>query len=106
MARDRIANGASGRAGGNRGLRDCKRHFQRQRRRPDRNLGPYVHDIIDILARAGRRGFAFNVLSLSSDPERRRPDLTTQTQARRCPTACAAMADDALCRITGSTSSP
>ena len=35
----------------------------------------YVHQTIDILARAGRRGFAFNVLSLSSDPERRRPGL-------------------------------
>lgn len=31
----------------------------------------YVHDTIDVLAQAGRRGFAFNVLSLSSDPERR-----------------------------------
>jgi SAM-dependent methyltransferase len=31
----------------------------------------YVRDTIDILAQAGRRGFAFNVLSLSSDPERR-----------------------------------
>jgi SAM-dependent methyltransferase len=35
----------------------------------------YVHDTIDTLARAGRRGFAFNVLSLSSDPERRAPNL-------------------------------
>ena len=35
----------------------------------------YVHDNIDILARAGQRGFAFNFLSLSSDPERRRSDL-------------------------------
>ena len=35
----------------------------------------YVHQTIDILARAGRRGFAFNVLSLSSDPDRRRPNL-------------------------------
>jgi SAM-dependent methyltransferase len=35
----------------------------------------YVHEIIDILARAGRRGFAFNVLSLSSDPERRSATL-------------------------------
>ena len=31
----------------------------------------YVHQTIDILAQAGRRGFAFNVLSLSSDPQRR-----------------------------------
>jgi SAM-dependent methyltransferase len=35
----------------------------------------YVHQTIDILARAGRRGFAFNVLSMSSDPDRRRPGL-------------------------------
>lgn len=35
----------------------------------------YVRDTIDILASAGRRGFGFNMLSLSSDPERRRPDL-------------------------------
>jgi SAM-dependent methyltransferase len=35
----------------------------------------YVHDTIDVLARAGRRGFAFNVLSLSSDPERRAAHL-------------------------------
>ncbi|MEA2893859.1 MAG: hypothetical protein QOI05_4652 [Bradyrhizobium sp.] len=35
----------------------------------------YVHRTIDILARAGRQGFAFNVLSMSSDPERRRREL-------------------------------
>jgi SAM-dependent methyltransferase len=35
----------------------------------------YVRQTIDMLAGAGRRGFAFNVLSLSSDPERRRPNL-------------------------------
>lgn len=35
----------------------------------------YLLDTIDILARAGRRGFAFNVLSLSSDPERRAAHL-------------------------------
>jgi SAM-dependent methyltransferase len=35
----------------------------------------YVRDTVHILARAGRRGFAFNVLSLSSDPERRSPNL-------------------------------
>jgi SAM-dependent methyltransferase len=35
----------------------------------------YVHDTIDVLAQAGRRGFAFNVLSLSSDPERRAAHL-------------------------------
>lgn len=35
----------------------------------------HVHRTIDILAQAGRRGFAFNVLSMSSDPDRRRPSL-------------------------------
>jgi SAM-dependent methyltransferase len=35
----------------------------------------HVHQTIDVLAHAGRRGFAFNVLSLSSDPDRRRPNL-------------------------------
>lgn len=35
----------------------------------------YVHDTIDVLAQGGRRGFAFNVLSLSSDPERRAAHL-------------------------------
>jgi SAM-dependent methyltransferase len=35
----------------------------------------YVLETIDILARVGRRGFAFNVLSLSSDPERRAANL-------------------------------
>jgi SAM-dependent methyltransferase len=35
----------------------------------------YVHQTIDVLAHAGRRGFAFNVLSMSSDPDRRRPNL-------------------------------
>jgi SAM-dependent methyltransferase len=42
---------------------------------PDHAWEPYVRDTIDVLAQAGRRGFAFNMLSLSSDPERRRPDL-------------------------------
>ena len=35
----------------------------------------YVKRIIDILARAGERGFAFNALSLSSETDRRRPNL-------------------------------
>jgi SAM-dependent methyltransferase len=41
----------------------------------DEDWRTYVTDTIDVLAGASRRGFAFNVLSLSSDPERRRPDL-------------------------------
>jgi SAM-dependent methyltransferase len=35
----------------------------------------YVRQTIDVLARAGKRGFAFNMLSMSSDPDRRRPNL-------------------------------
>jgi SAM-dependent methyltransferase len=35
----------------------------------------YVHRTVDLLARAGRRGFAFNMLSMSSDPDRRRQNL-------------------------------
>lgn len=35
----------------------------------------YIESIIATLARYGRRGFGFNMLSLSSDPEKRRPDL-------------------------------
>jgi SAM-dependent methyltransferase len=35
----------------------------------------YVLETIDVLAGAGRRGFAFNVLSLSSDPDRRAANL-------------------------------
>jgi hypothetical protein len=42
---------------------------------PNETWTRYVHDTINILARAGRRGFCFNVLSLSSDPDRRRPGL-------------------------------
>jgi SAM-dependent methyltransferase len=42
---------------------------------PDAIWTRYVRQTIDVLAHAGRRGFAFNVLSLSSDPERRRPNL-------------------------------
>jgi SAM-dependent methyltransferase len=35
----------------------------------------YVFRTLDVLARAGRRGFGFNILSLSSDLDRRRPTL-------------------------------
>lgn len=42
---------------------------------PDSDWKAYVLDTIDLLAGAGQRGFAFNVLSQSSDPDRRRPDL-------------------------------
>jgi len=35
----------------------------------------YVRETIDALARAARRGFAFNMLTMSSDPVLRRPDL-------------------------------
>ncbi len=42
---------------------------------PTETWACYVREIIDILAGAGRRGFAFNILSLSSDPERRSETL-------------------------------
>ena len=42
---------------------------------PSETWADYVRHTIDVLARAGRRGFAFNMLSLSSDPERRRANL-------------------------------
>jgi len=42
---------------------------------PSESWIDYVTGTLDILARAGRRGFAFNVLSLSSDPEKRRANL-------------------------------
>lgn len=35
----------------------------------------YIRQTLEVLARAGRKGFGFNVLSLSSDPERRRANL-------------------------------
>lgn len=37
--------------------------------------GDYVRATIESLHAAGRRGFGFNMLSLTSDPERRRADL-------------------------------
>lgn len=42
---------------------------------PEAEWEAHVEETIATLARASRRGFAFNVLSLSSDPEKRRPDL-------------------------------
>lgn len=41
----------------------------------DETWGDHVRETIDVLAKAGRLGFAFNVLSLASDPVHRRPDL-------------------------------
>lgn len=35
----------------------------------------YVDDVLDAMARASTRGFAFNMLTTYSDPDRRRPDL-------------------------------
>nr|WP_246250033.1 class I SAM-dependent methyltransferase [Bradyrhizobium cajani] len=42
---------------------------------PGADWGDYVLRTIDVLAQSGRQGFGFNVLSMSSDPDRRRPDL-------------------------------
>ncbi len=41
----------------------------------DEQWKTYVLDTIEDLSRISRRGFAFNVLSLYSDPEKRRADL-------------------------------
>jgi len=42
---------------------------------PEEAWTAYVLETIERLARLAKRGFAFNVLSRYSDPERRRPDL-------------------------------
>ncbi|WP_445216636.1 class I SAM-dependent methyltransferase [Bradyrhizobium sp. Pa8] len=42
---------------------------------PSAAWSSYVLRTIDVLAQTGRQGFGFNVLSMSSDPDRRRPDL-------------------------------
>lgn len=42
---------------------------------PAASWSSYVLQTIDVLARTGRLGFGFNVLSMSSDPDRRRSDL-------------------------------
>jgi len=42
---------------------------------PEETWREYVLETLERLARLASRGFAFNVLSLYSDPERRRPDL-------------------------------
>jgi SAM-dependent methyltransferase len=42
---------------------------------PNEIWARYVYQTINILAHAGRRGFAFNMLSTSSDPDRRRSNL-------------------------------
>jgi SAM-dependent methyltransferase len=35
----------------------------------------HIYRTIDLLAKSGRLGFGFNILSMASDPHRRRPDL-------------------------------
>lgn len=42
---------------------------------PSTTWSSYVLQTIDVLAQSGRQGFGFNVLTMSSDPDRRRPDL-------------------------------
>ncbi|WGR92936.1 class I SAM-dependent methyltransferase [Bradyrhizobium sp. ISRA443] len=42
---------------------------------PDEDWADYINRTLDVLAQASRIGFGFNILSLSSDPERRRPHL-------------------------------
>jgi SAM-dependent methyltransferase len=42
---------------------------------PTERWESYVDDTVEQMASAGRRGFGFNVLSVHSDPDRRRADL-------------------------------
>jgi SAM-dependent methyltransferase len=42
---------------------------------PDADWAGYAEEVIETLARSGRKGFGFNMLSLSSDPEKRHPHL-------------------------------
>jgi SAM-dependent methyltransferase len=42
---------------------------------PEVEWAAYVEQVIEVLARGGRRGFGFNALSLASDPEKRRANL-------------------------------
>jgi SAM-dependent methyltransferase len=42
---------------------------------PDEAWLDYILQTLDVLAGAGRKGFGFNILSLSSDPDRRRSNL-------------------------------
>lgn len=51
------------------GVFNVRRHFD------DASWEAYIFEIIDAMAAASRRGFAFNVLSLHSDASHRRPDL-------------------------------
>ena len=61
----------------------------------------YVRDTIDVLACAGRRGFAFNILTLSSDPALRRPISITPIRPRCWLTVCRASGGrPRCCRIT------
>ena len=41
----------------------------------DNEWASYVDDVLDSMAQASTRGFAFNMLSTYSDPDHRRPDL-------------------------------
>lgn len=41
----------------------------------DTDWSAYVHEVLSDLATAGHRGFAFNALTIHSDPAKRRPDL-------------------------------
>ena len=54
---------------------DRKRDIQRRGDVESEVWIGYVRRTLDVLAQAGRSGFAFNVLSMSSDPDRRRSNL-------------------------------
>ena len=72
MARARIADGESGPSRRKPRTSRLPAESSTSRERcPTETWARYVREIIDILARTGRRGFAFNVLSLSSDADKR-----------------------------------
>ncbi|MBR0875088.1 class I SAM-dependent methyltransferase [Bradyrhizobium tropiciagri] len=49
---------------------------------PDAAWADYIDRTLDVLAQASRHGFGFNILSLSSDPEKRRAHLYYADPAR------------------------
>lgn len=49
--------------------------FNVKQRTPDAEWHQYIVDTMRVMAKMARRGFAFNILTSYSDPERRRPDL-------------------------------
>jgi SAM-dependent methyltransferase len=49
--------------------------FNVKQQTPDDTWADYILETLEVMARMSTRGFAFNLLTIASDPERRRPDL-------------------------------